>query len=137
MGGTGDDTINDGDGADIIIGGDGADTINLIPDDETDVMIYGAISEAGDTVNGFDVDAPGNGDIIDLTDLLDSEGFFTGTNLAGAEADGFVILSDDGSGNALVEVDLDGSAGGTFSPTLVATLNTVDFNDLADNIIVD
>ena len=70
-------------GDDIIIGGDGADTINLAADGDSDVLIYDALSEIGDTVNGFDVGDPAaGGDVVDLTDLLDTATDFTGTTLA-------------------------------------------------------
>src|SRR3546814_8184668 len=49
--------IEDLAGNDIIIGGDGADTINLANDGDTDVLVYNALSEAGDVVTGFDTDA--------------------------------------------------------------------------------
>ena len=130
----GDDTISDGTGTDIIIGGDGADVINLAGDDQTDMVIFDALSEIGDTVNGFDVDAPGNGDLIDLVDLLDTATDFTGTTLAEAQADGYVQLLQSG-GNTEVRIDLNG--GGDSFTTLVATLNSVTAMDLDDNIVVD
>ncbi len=135
QGAGGDDTISDGAGTDIIIGGDGADIISLAADNETDVLIYDAISEAGDTVNGFDVDDPTvGGDIIDLTDLLDS-GTFTGTTLSEAIAGGFVQVVDSG-GNAEVNVDLDGIANGV-SFTTIVTVSGVTASLIDDNIVVD
>lgn len=133
QGGGGVDTISDGAGADLILGGDGADIINLAADNETDVLVYDALSEAGDTVNGFDTDAPGNGDLIDITDLLDSGGVFTGTTLSEAEAGGFVQIIDNG-GNAELQVDLDG---GGNSWTTVVTVTSVLPADLSDNVVVD
>ena len=137
-GGGGADTISDGTGADIIIGGDGADIIILAADSETDVLVYNALSEAGDTVTGFDVSDPTTGgDIIDLADLL-STGDFAGSSLSDAITGGYVTLTDN-SGDAEVWVDLDGSGGGG-SAVLLATLNGVDLiadaNVLDDNIIV-
>ncbi|MEQ8355999.1 MAG: hypothetical protein RH942_10725, partial [Kiloniellaceae bacterium] len=135
------DSITDGDGNDTIIGGDAADTITLSADGDTDILVYDAISEAGDTVTGFDAGAPVEGgiggDIVDLVDLLDS-GDFTGTTLAEAVADGYVTLTDN-TGNAEIYVDLDGAGGGV--SVLVVTLNGIDLGAtptaLNDNIVVD
>ncbi len=123
-----------GAGSDIIIGGDGADTINLAADNETDTVIFDALSEIGDTINGFDTDAPGNGDILDLVDLLDTATDFTGTTLTEAVDEGYVQLLQNG-GDTEVRIDLNG--GGNDFSTLVATLDSVTNSDLADNIIVD
>ena len=88
---------------------------------------------------GFDVDAFGNGDIIDLVDLLDTATDFTGTTLTEAINDGYVQLLQVGGvgGDTEVRIDLDGSANGVDFTTLVVTLDTVLATDLADNIIVD
>jgi Ca2+-binding RTX toxin-like protein len=136
QGGGAADIISDGAGTDIIIGGDGADAITLTGDNETDTVIFDALSEIGDTVFGFDVDAPGNGDIIDLVDLLDTATDFTGTTLAEAQAEGYVQLLQNG-GDTEVRIDLDGAANGVDFTTLVVTLDTILATDLADNIIVD
>src|SRR3546814_4354204 len=80
---------------DIIIGGDGADTINLANDGDTDVLVYNALSEAGDVVTGFDTDAPviggSGGDVIDIAGLLDRDTDFTGITLAEAQNQGYEI----------------------------------------------
>jgi hypothetical protein len=138
QGSDGVDTISDGSGSDFVIGGGGADIIDLVADDEIDFLIYELISEAGDTVNGFDSDdAAGGGDIVDLADLLNTD-TFVGTTLAEAEAGGYVSLVDNG-GDAEVWVDLDGGGGGG-SAVLLATLNGIDLGTdatlLDDNIIV-
>jgi hypothetical protein len=135
IGGSSDDTISDGTGNDIIVGGDGADLINLADDGETDILVYTSISEAGDTVTGFDTDAPDiggfGGDIIDLSDLLDSGGGFTGS-LQDAIDDGYVQLSQVG-GNVEVRVDVNGGS----SFTTIVTVNDVTVAALNDNIVVD
>lgn len=136
FGGNGGDTISDGTGSDLIVGGDGADLINLAGDGETDILDYNALTEAGDVVNGFNVAAPviggAGGDIIDLSDLLDT-GSFLGMTLAQAVGGGYVQLTQSGA-NTQVKVDLNG---GGDSFTIVATLNSVLATELADNIIVD
>ncbi len=132
------DTISDGTGADTIIGGDGADLINLANDGTTDLIDYNAISEAGDSITGFNAGAvPGPGDQFDVQDLLTG---FAGATLADAVLGGFVTFADSGAGGTLVQVDGDG-LGDSF--TTVATLEAIGFVDiatsealLADNIIV-
>ncbi len=99
-------------------------------------MLFDALSEIGDTVFGFDVDAFGNGDIIDLVDLLDTATDFTGTTLAEAQAEGYVQLRQNGA-HTEVRIDLDGDANGVDFSTLVVTLDTVLATALDDNIIVD
>jgi len=136
-GGDGADSISDGSGSDLIIGGGGADLINLVADDETDVMDYNALSEIGDTINGFDTDAPGDGDVLDLADLLNT-GTFMGVTLAEATVGGYVVLEDLGSDTA-IKVDLDGGANAGDLVT-VATITSIDIGDLPttfdDNIVV-
>src|SRR3546814_10335826 len=97
-------------GNDIIIGGDGADTINLANDGDTDVLVYNALSEAGDVVTGFDTDAPViggyGGDVIDIAGLLDRDTDFTGIPLAAAQNQGYVDLLQNGD-HTEIRVDVD------------------------------
>jgi hypothetical protein len=137
VGSSGADSISDGSGSSLIIGGGGADLINLVADDETDILDYNALSEIGDTINGFDTDAPGDGDVLDLADLL-ATGTFVGVTLAEATVGGYVVLEDLGSDTA-VKVDLDGGANaGDF--VTVATIANFDIGSfptaLDDNIVV-
>jgi hypothetical protein len=137
-GGGGSDVIEDGSGNDTVFSGDDADLIDLADDGETDVLVYTAVSEAGDTVTGFDVAAPNvgaaGGDVIDIAEVL-AGGDFGGGTLQDAIDDGYVTLIDNG-GNAEVWVDLDGTAGAVESPVLLVTLNGVDIGDLNDNNVV-
>jgi len=90
----------------------------------------------GDTVTGFNADAPaGGGDLVDISDLLDT-GSFAGTTLAEAIAGGFVDLSD-AAGDAVVGVDVDGTSTFTTFVTLVGIDLGADSTALDDNIIVD
>lgn len=135
FGGNGGDTISDGAGNDLIVGGDGADLVNLANDGDTDILDYNALSEAGDTVTGFDVGAPSlnglGGDVIDLSDLLDT-GSFAGTTLQQAIDGGYVQLTQSGA-NTVVGVDVNGGS----SFTTITTLNSVLATELGDNIIVE
>src|SRR3546814_20071736 len=110
-------------GNDIIIGGDGADTINLANDGDTDVLVYNALSEAGDVVTGFDTDAPviggSGGDVIDIAGLLDRDTDFTGITLAEAQNQGYVALLQNGD-HTDIRVDVHG--GGESHSGYVATL---------------
>lgn len=136
FGGNGTDTISDGAGNDLIVGGGGSDTITLTVDGETDVLDYNVLTEAGDTVSGFDTAAPilggAGGDAIDVSDLLVG---FSGT-VQDAIDGGFLDLNDSGA-NLLVRVDPNG---GGDSYTTVVTLTGIGVGNEAlvtDNIIVD
>lgn len=91
-GGAGDDTLYGGVGADDLYGDGGADTFSFI----------GGSLDAVDTVYDFDT---GEGDRIDLSDLL--QGY---DPLDDAISD-FVHVDDQGS-NAIVSIDIDGTANG-------------------------
>jgi predicted extracellular nuclease len=99
VGTAGDDLIIGGDGADLLIGGAGRD-----------VFAYASTRDAGDTITDF---APGT-DRIDLTGLLAS----IGANPASAVADGVVRLVM-GAGGAVLQIDVDGTAGAGAPRTLV------------------
>jgi T1SS-143 domain-containing protein len=136
QGSSGVDTISDGAGADIIRGGNGADIINLTADGTSDVLVYNLLSEAGDVVTNFNTAAPGaGGDVLDISDLLDL-GTFAGTTTAQAIAGQYLQVIDSG-GNALVQVDLDGAAGGNSWTTMVTLNSVIATNVLDDNIVVD
>ena len=128
----GNDTILDGAGTDLISGGSGADSILLAADGDSDRLIYTSLSEAGDDVTGFDAGAPGaGGDIVDIADLLDSGGVFSGAGLQDAIDGGFIELSEIG-GSAAIGVDVNGT--GNF--TTLVTLDGIGANELDDNIVV-
>ena len=66
-GGTGNDNLNGGAGNDTVIGGAGADTINVT--DGNDVVLYNSVDFGADTITGFDSNATGGQDLINLSAL--------------------------------------------------------------------
>ncbi|GHF70019.1 calcium-binding protein [Seohaeicola zhoushanensis] len=102
-GGTGDDALYGEDGLDTLLGGSGADTFAL---------------EAASAFNDVDVISDfseGDGDIIDISDILD--GYYTfGTDVL----TDFVLITDVGTDSTLA-IDQDGTANGS-NFTAVATL---------------
>ncbi|WP_374090853.1 retention module-containing protein [Methylomicrobium lacus] len=141
FGGDGKDILNGGDGNDILIGGVGSDT--MTGGAGSDVFKYsgGDLSGGGvDQITDFNFNAPASGgDVLDISDVLSG---FGGTTVTDAVAQGFVQFANDGSGHTAVQVDADGTAGGTSFQT-VAVLQNVAFTDanaaltqLQDNITV-
>ncbi|MCE2950381.1 MAG: type I secretion C-terminal target domain-containing protein, partial [Betaproteobacteria bacterium] len=111
LGDNGNDTIEGGAGADII--GGSAASVASIETTGNDTFVYRALTDAGDLIYGFDIRADDN-DLIDLRPLLQSVGYTAGT----ARADGYVRVVASGA-DALVQVDLDGSANGANFTTLL------------------
>jgi hypothetical protein len=128
-GGSGDDSINGGVGNNIIDGGAGSDT--LFGGDGADTFIWHTGDESGsptDTIIDFDT---AEGDVLDLSDLLDGETSGTLENYLSFSLD---------SGNTVIEIDVDG-VGGDVDQTIVlqgvdlVTGNTQSeiINDLVSN----
>nr|WP_255303161.1 VCBS domain-containing protein [Cobetia sp. 5-11-6-3] len=125
-GGSGTDTLKGGDGADLLIGGtgndiltggDGADTFQWMSGD--DVNSEGGM--ATDTITDFSV---ADGDVIDLSDLLQSNG----------DADAlssFLHFESDGDGGTTIEISVDGSAGSNVTQEI--TLQDVDLTSGGDS----
>ena len=137
VGGIGDDSLSGGAGNDTLIGGadgdtlvGGADADELTGGAASDRFDYNAPTDGGDTITDF---TPGAGaDVITIGDLL--VGFDVGEDLV---ADGFVQLIDSG-GKAAVQVDADGSSGGTFGFDTLVTLSNVNFGDVtAAGLVTD
>ena len=107
----GDDTIQGGGGNDTLDGGDGDDR-----------FLYTSKLDGKDVINGFDGDATGGQDVLDLDALFDS--LAVDTDLR----DDRTVLTDKGS-SVEVRVDVDGNVanGAEF---LVATLNKANVADL-------
>ena len=134
LGGTGDDVLASSGAGDLIRGGDGADTIILSADGVTDTLEFDAISEAGDTVRGFDAASQASGgDVIDVADLLDSGSGFSGT-VQNAIDQGFLAVVD-GAGGAEIRVDVNGGSDFT-TVIMVEGVTAADLTD-DDNIVVN
>jgi len=99
-GGDGDDLLNGNDGSDTLEGGAGADTFEFSPD----------LLGVTDTVVDFSM---GEGDVLDLADLL----FGVGAN-DGATLDDFLEVSF-GGGNTTIGVDFNGDGSGFTDYTIV------------------
>ncbi|WP_218024761.1 VCBS domain-containing protein [Cobetia marina] len=116
-GGEGDDLLVGGSGNDILTGGDGADTFQWMSGD--DVNSEGGM--AMDTITDFSV---ADGDVIDLSDLLQSNG----------DADAlssFLHFESDGDGGTTIEISVDGSAGSNVTQEI--TLQDVDLTSGGDS----
>ena len=130
-------TLNGGDGADYLVGGDGNDILNGGKGDDilagglgSDTMTGG---EGADTfvvdIDSLDLDVSdvitdynkAEGDVIDLSALLQSLG--AGAPTDAAQADAVVNLVNDGV-NTTIQVDADGTGAGT-TMVDVATLTGV------------
>jgi Ca2+-binding RTX toxin-like protein len=132
VGGGGNDVIDGGHGNDIIEGNAGADI--LVGSDASivgpatlgsDLFIYRAMTDAGDSIYGFDIRA-GDNDGIDLRPLFDALGYAGNT----PRADGFLRIQQSGA-DARVEIDANGAVGGANFVTLITLIdrNAVDISD--------
>jgi Ca2+-binding RTX toxin-like protein len=97
----GDDTLNGRGGNDTAVGGAGADSIDVSAGD--DIVRYGSIAEKGDSITGFDANATGGQDKIDLVSLFDDLG------VAAPDRAARVQFADAGS-NVELRIDADGDA---------------------------
>jgi Ca2+-binding RTX toxin-like protein len=107
----GNDTLEGSQGNDVLRGGLGADFLD--GGLGSDIFDFDHLSEAGDTVAGFEA-VPG-GDVLDIADLL-----FNSTDYAGGPLSDYVRLEASGA-NALLRIDPDGSSA-TESWETLATL---------------
>jgi Ca2+-binding RTX toxin-like protein len=108
-GGAGNDTLNGGAGNDLLLGGSGNDTLTGGLGADVFAWRLGDQGSTGtparDVITDF---SPGQGDALDLRDLLQGE---TAANLGSYLKFG----TDSASGKLVLQVDHDG--GGTFAPT--------------------
>jgi len=121
LGGHGNDYLSGGSGDDILIGGAGIDELHGGTGKDTFVFTD---LHARDVILDFN----NTDDTIDLTALLN--GLAPGTNL---ETGGYVQITQQGS-DALLQVDIDGTAGSTHSWVDVALLKNYTFNSAAEAV---
>ena len=127
----GDDQLLGGQGDDVLLGGRGADTLD--GGGGADVFKYTDIQDAGDTILDFNV---GNGDTIDITELLDG---YSSSDPIGNYVD-VKPSSVSTTGNNVaydLHVNPTGDVDGDF--TLLATVHTTgsanDVDDLINAIV--
>jgi Ca2+-binding RTX toxin-like protein len=125
-GGDGNDSIVGGAGDDTITGGQGNDAINVAAGN--DLMRYTGVLDGHDVVTGFDGNASGGQDVLDL-DLL-----FDALVVAAGDRAGRVFVVDNGS-TVDIQVDTDGNVGNGIELT-VATLKTTDLITVGQDILV-
>jgi Ca2+-binding RTX toxin-like protein len=125
-GGAGNDTLTGSAGDDTIKGGAGDDRINVGAGNDS--VLYTSALDGRDIINGFDGDAAGGQDLLDLDALFD------GLGVAEADRAGRVSVDDKG-GSVNIAVDADGNAGNGFE-LVVATLNTNDAINVGQDVLV-
>jgi Ca2+-binding RTX toxin-like protein len=134
-GGAGNDTLGGGFGNDVLTGGTGNDTLIGGEGDDTmtggtgsDTFRYDSKLDGHDVLIGFDGNAAGGQDTLDLNLLFDSLGVLT------ADRAGRVSINDKGA-SVDVFVDTDGNLFNGFELT-VATLKTADIVTVGQDILV-
>ncbi|MBR9798493.1 MAG: type I secretion C-terminal target domain-containing protein, partial [Gammaproteobacteria bacterium] len=115
-GGEGDDLLVGGAGNDILTGGDGADTFQWLSGH--DINSEGGM--ATDTITDFSV---ADGDVIDLSDLLES-------NDDADTLSSFLHFESDGEGGTNIEISVDGSDGSNITQEI--NLQDVDLTSGGD-----
>jgi Ca2+-binding RTX toxin-like protein len=129
----GNDVLTGGDGKDAINGGAGNDTVTGGLDDDAvnvaagnDVVRYTSVLDGHDIVTGFDGNAAGGQDTLDLDALFDA------LAIAQPNRAGRISITDNGA-SVEIAVDTDGNA--SFD-LVVATLKTSDIITVGADIIV-
>ncbi len=117
IGSDGNDTISGGGGDDLIIDGSGNDT-----------FVVSSPLDGHDIISGFDGDAAGGQDTLNLDALFD------GLGVAAVDRTARVSVADNGA-SVNVSVDADGNAANGFE-FVVATLNTADAVTVGQDVIV-
>jgi Ca2+-binding RTX toxin-like protein len=123
-GGAGNDTLIGAAGNDTLTGGTGNDQIDVSSGNDT--VRYTSAVDGTDVVNGFDGNASGGQDTLNLDALFDSLGIVTGNRAAHISIDTHA---------SSVDVRLDADGNGTFE-SVIATLNTTDAITVGADIIV-
>jgi Ca2+-binding RTX toxin-like protein len=135
IGSAGNDAIDGGAGDDVLLGGAGNDTIAggagddlILGDSGNNTFVVSSPLEGHDIISGFDGDALGGQDTLNLDALFD------GLGVAAADRAGRVSIADNGS-SVDVSVDADGNAANGFEFT-VATLITNDAISANQDVIL-
>lgn len=115
-GGNGKDTLLGGDGRDVLTGGQGLDTLTGGAD--RDRFVYHSMSEGGAGERITDFHKSSRGDVLDISDLLDSAGYH-GTS---AVRDGYLRFQASGA-DTNVQIDTDGHGSAAGFQTLVTLTN--------------
>ncbi|MDI5890519.1 Ig-like domain-containing protein, partial [Halomonas rhizosphaerae] len=133
----GDDTLTGGQGDDVLAGGLGADTFAWsFADDGGDQGTAG--SPAVDLVTDFNFNEVSEGDVLQLSDLL--QGSDTVSDFAN-----YLHAEDDGQGNTLLHVSTSGAFGDGFSSAesdqIIAlngvSMEGIDSNDFLESLIAE
>ena len=124
--GDGNDTLDGGAGTDILIGGTGNDSIT--GGTGIDTVLYQSVLDGHDVVVGFDGNAAGGQDTLNLDVLFDS------LFVADADRAGRVSVLDKGA-SVDVFVDADGNLFNGFE-LAVATLKSADMITVGQDILV-
>ena len=135
VGSEGNDAIDGGANDDVLIGGDGNDTITggggddlIIDGAGNNTFVVSSPLDGHDIISGFDGDAAGGQDTLNLDALFD------GLGVGAANRAARVSIADNGS-SVDVRVDADGNAANGFEFT-VATLNTNDAITAGQDVIL-
>jgi Ca2+-binding RTX toxin-like protein len=123
-GGAGDDTLNGGGASDVLIGGAGNDTLIVSTGNDT-IRIVGNVAFGNDTVTGFDANANGGQDLIELNGLgVNLSNFTSRVTIAADIVNNFTLVTilDTNGVDALGTLRLNGVNG-----TGANTVTSVDF----------
>lgn len=123
-GNAGDDTLIGGAGNDTLIGGQGNDRIDVSLGNDT--VRYTSLLDGTDVIDGFDGNASGGQDKLDLDALFDSLGIAAANRAARVNT---------GVNAGSVDVLFDADGNGSFE-FVIATLNTTDAITVGADIIV-
>src|SRR5882724_8266812 len=123
-GGAGNDTLIGAAGNDTLIGGNGNDQIDVSIGN--DAVRYASTLDGTDVINGFDGNASGGQDTLNLDALFDSLG------IAAANRAGHLAVDTHATS---VDVRFDADSNGSFE-SIIATLNTTDAITVGADIVV-
>ena len=88
-----------------------------------------------DTLTSFTAGDGAGGDKMNISQLLTDAGYTGNINWNDLESGGYIDRTDDGSGNTIISVDKDGSAGTTHNLQHIVTLNNTTASNLDDDDI--
>ena len=125
-GDAGSDTLVGGAGNDTVFGGSGDDQIDVSVGNDT--VRYTSALDGSDVINGFDGNATGGQDVLNLDSLFDSLGIAAASRAGRLSVDTHATSVD-------VRFDADGNAANGFELT-IATLNSADAITVGSDVIV-